>query len=131
MQIPISKPISLPFWNLLVLTYSKDPTQLEATAIGVSEISESIASRRRDETTKKVTLAIFPNANYWILTDGDSSWLVPKANFRISGPNFDTLQALFCVHGQQSHRLKLIKPAFVEECSQGWKLIEKGEIQFC
>jgi hypothetical protein len=131
MQIPTSIPTFPTFWNSLVLTYNTDPTQLQGTAIGVSEISESIARRRRDETTKNVTLASFPNANYWILTSGDSSWLVPKANFRISGPSFDTLQALFCVHGQQSHRLKLIKPALVEESSQGWKLIEKGEIQFC
>jgi hypothetical protein len=130
-QYQTSEPQSDSSWDSIVSTYNSNPNYWENSAALVSETSDSLDRRRRNSTSPEVTLAESSNPNYWIITtDSINYWLVPKANFKVSGPSFDTLLALFNVQGQQSSRFKLIKPALVKiSPSQEWELAEKGDIQ--
>jgi hypothetical protein len=130
-QYQTSEPQSGASWDSIVSTYNSNPSYWEKSAALVSETPDSLDRRRRNSTSTEVTLAESSNPNYWIVTsDSVSYWLVPKANFKVSGLSFDTLQALFNIQGQQSSRLKLLKPALVKlSPSQEWELAEKGDIQ--
>jgi hypothetical protein len=119
-------------WEAIVSGYNTNPSSWEKNSVAVSEIPVSLERRRRDSASLEVTLGESSNSNYWVVTaDSFSYWLVPKANFKVSGAGFDTFQALFNIQGQPSSRLKLVKPSSVKPNSnQEWELIEKGEIQF-
>jgi hypothetical protein len=120
-------------WNSLVIQYNDHPAYYEPYALPVSETPASIDRRRKNGDSRQVTLGPASNPNYWVIKLSEESgyWLVPKANLKVTGASFDTLQALFQVQGQPSHRLTLLKPAAVQMGSnQDWELVSQGEIQF-
>jgi hypothetical protein len=120
-------------WNSLVIQYNDYPAYYEPYALPVSETPTSIDRRRKNGDSRQVTLGPTSNPNYWVIKLSEESgyWLVPKANLKVTGASFDTLQALFQVQGQPTHRLTLLKPAAVQMGSnQDWELVSQGEIQF-
>jgi hypothetical protein len=121
-------------WHSLVIQYNESPGYYEPYVLPVSETPTSIDRRRKNGDSKQVTLGPASNPNYWVIRLSEESgycWLVPKANLKVTGASFDTLQALFQVHGQPAHRLTLLKPAAVQMgTNQDWELVSQGEIQF-
>jgi hypothetical protein len=120
-------------WEPLVIQYNEDPGFYEPYALPVSETPTSIDRRRKYGESKLVTLGPTSNPNYWVIKLSDESgyWLVPKANLKVTGASFDTLQSLFQVQGQPTQRLTLVKPAAVQiGQNHEWELVTQGEILF-
>jgi hypothetical protein len=120
-------------WDPLVIQYNEDPGFYEPDALPVSETPASIDRRRKYGESKLVTLGPTSHPNYWVIKLSEESgyWLVPKANLKVTGASFDTLQSLFQVQGQPTQRLTLVKPAAVHiGQNHEWELVTQGEIRF-
>jgi hypothetical protein len=120
-------------WPAIAGTYNQDPHYWQPYAVAVSETPASLERRRKNSYAQQVTLAPSSNPSYWVVThDARHYWLIPKADFRVSGPSFDTFQALFKSEGAPNNRFYLVKPAAVKmiTATHDWELQGQGEVKF-
>jgi hypothetical protein len=109
------------------------PASEPQNKIEVAETSESINQRRSGSTQTVLLQEVSRNqGSYWIYTEGDSEYLIPKDEMVFNEYNCETLKALFSYNliGESS-RFQVLRPCRVRLISdQTWQLIEKGELQF-
>lgn len=116
----------------LVSTYNISPRALSEQATTVSE-SEYTAEQRRLGRNISPLLECHSRGNYWIITEGNNEYLVPKANMKINEHNYLTISTFFNCLGynhNSPNNFTLIKPAKVSKRGEEWELIEVGELQF-
>ena len=116
----------------LVPAYNINPRSLSEQAITVSESNFTAQQRRLGKNIQSI-LESDSRGNYWIITEGNDEYLVPKANMRINEHNYLTISTFFnCLgyNSNSSNDFTLVKPAKVYRKGEEWELIEIGELQF-
>jgi hypothetical protein len=117
----------------LVSAYNINPRSLSEQAISVSETKYTSEQRRLGENIQPI-LESNSRGNYWIITEGNNEYLVPKANIKINEYNYvTTISTFFNCLGYSSNspnNFTLVKPAKVSSRGEQWELIEIGELQF-
>jgi len=117
----------------LVSAYNINPRSLSEQAISVSETKYTSEQRRLGENIQPI-LESNSRGNYWIITEGNNEYLVPKANIKINEYNYvTTISTFFNCLGYSSNSpndFTLVKPAKVSLRGEQWELIEIGELQF-
>ena len=116
----------------LVSAYNINPHSLSQQAITVYETEYSFKQRLLGKKIQPI-LESNSRGNYWIITEGNDEYLVPKANMRINEHNYLTISIFFnCLgyNSNSSNDFTLVKPAKVYRKGEEWELIEIGELQF-
>jgi hypothetical protein len=116
----------------LVSAYNINSHSLSQQAIAVSETEYTSEQRRLGKNIQYI-LEFDSRGNYWIITEGNDEYLVPKAKMRINEHNYLTISTFFnCLgyNSNSSNNFTLVKPAKVYRKGEQWELIEIGELQF-
>jgi len=116
----------------LVSAYNINPRSLSEQAITISETEYTSEQRRLGKNIQPI-LESNSRGNYWIITEDNNEYLVPKANMKINEHNYLTISTFFNCLGYNSNSLNnftLVKPAKVYPRGEQWELIEAGELQF-
>ncbi|MBD2199434.1 MULTISPECIES: hypothetical protein [Calothrix] len=118
-----------------VSAYNHNPEKFSKFALEVSVTEESI-NRRGFGNNQPIIIEKVRKGrgNYWLLTDANEHYLVPKGDLKINQYNFPTIEALFQSIGdspENSQKFTLVKPAMVFPLeSEKWQLQERGLLQF-
>jgi len=117
----------------VVSAYNINPRSLSEQAITVSETEYTSEQRRLGKNIQPI-LESNSRGNFWIITEGNDEYLVPKANIKINEYNYVTTISTFfnCLgyNSNSSNEFTLVKPAKVYRRGEQWELIEVGELQF-
>ena len=116
----------------LVSAYNINPRSFSEQAITVSESNLTAQQRRLGKNIQSI-LESDSRGNYWIITEGNDEYLVPKANMKINEHNYLTISIFFnCLgyNSNSSNEFTLVKPAKVYRRGEQWELIEVGELRF-
>jgi hypothetical protein len=120
----------------LVIRYNSDLNDLFQQAIEVCETDDSI-NQRRLGGSQPIILEASRRGNYWIITEGNFEYVVPKNNLNISWLNYPSIEILFECYDYHANysRLELLKPAKVStlpgvEIWGLWELVERGVLRF-
>ncbi|MTJ49509.1 hypothetical protein [Dolichospermum sp. UHCC 0259] len=125
--------VSQSLGNGLVSAYNINPHSLSEQAITVYETEYSFKQRLLGKKIQPI-LESDSRGNYWIITEGNDEYLVPKANIKINEHNYlATISTFFnCLgyNSNSSNTFTLVKPAKVYKIGEQWELIKIGELQF-
>jgi hypothetical protein len=115
--------------------YNLNPDNFLKFAQEVSATEESINQRRLGNNQPVIIEKVRKGrGNYWLLTNANEHYLVPKGELKINQYNLPTIEALFQCIGdslENSNKLTLVKPAMVFPIeSEKWQLQERGVLQF-
>ncbi|NET17735.1 MAG: hypothetical protein F6K08_35380, partial [Okeania sp. SIO1H6] len=109
----------------LAATYNAHPDSLLETAITVSETEASI-----NQFTQKIVFETNHKGNYYIISQGSDSYLIPKQQIKLNQFNKKMFARLFEGRGfqEESSILLLLKPAKVSPINpdKSWQLSERG-----
>lgn len=126
------KPINLsPAEKKLVQQYNQ--RQKPKNLIEVSETVESQTQRRSGQDDRPILEK--GRGNYWIVTEDNKSYIIPKQSLKINEYNYRTIAALFICYEYSptsSREFKLIKPGRANCLNDEgqWEVIEKGTLEF-
>jgi cell division protein FtsB len=101
----------------------------------VSEDATNINDRRSGDSTD-IILSESRNGNYWLVKEGDITYLIPRPKVKIQEHNIRTVRGLFdCSSFEPDyHSFTVLQPAIVSVQSMAdglkWKVEQKGELKF-
>ncbi len=101
----------------------------------VSEDASNINDRRSGDSTD-IILSESRNGNYWLVKEGDITYLIPRPKVKIQEHNIRTVRGLFdCSSFEPDyHSFTILQPAIVSVQSMAdglkWKIEQKGELKF-
>jgi hypothetical protein len=101
----------------------------------VSEDSENIQKRWAGEQ-QEIILGEDRQGNYWLLQEGNTTYLIPSSKLKVNDMNMRTAGGLFeCENYNPGYRtMSVKKPAIVSAQfvmgNQRWKLEQKGVLEF-
>jgi hypothetical protein len=101
----------------------------------VSEDATNINDRRSGDSTD-IILSESRNGNYWLVKEGDITYLIPRPKVKIQEHNIRTVRGLFdcSTFEPDYHSFTVQQPAIVSVQSMAdglkWKVEQKGELKF-
>jgi cell division protein FtsB len=101
----------------------------------VSEDANNINERRSGDSTD-IILSESRNGNYWLVKEGDITYLIPRPKVKIQEHNIRTVRGLFdcSTFEPDYHSFTVQQPAIVSVQSMAdglkWKVEQKGELKF-
>ena len=103
----------------------------DITSVGREEENYKLS---RSLKTTDVVLDSQRQGNYWLFSNNDKIFVVPKHTFKIREDDVNDVRALFdCINYQAGNasNFSLIEPALVIQQKDGtWELRDKGKLQF-
>jgi hypothetical protein len=130
---PAMAPSAYPFLDL----YRQNPDRFKSqyAPIPVSEIAENLQKRWAGDQ-QEIVLGEDRQGNYWLVTEGNTTYLIPNTKLKINDINMRTVGGLFdCgsyIPGYRS--LNIIRPAIVSSLlgtsDRRWRLEQKGVLEF-
>lgn len=124
--------------NELIEIYNDNPDILLNGFDNVTQVVEttdSFEKRWIDSSYVQVDLEKSTGSDFWIvnISSDQEQWLIPKPRLRLfSIDNVFTFKSLFSYKCKliPHKRMILVKPARVRDTSNGWQLVDKGEVEF-
>ncbi|BAY26361.1 hypothetical protein NIES2100_61750 [Calothrix sp. NIES-2100] len=118
----------------LVSQYNQNPDYFSTSALEVSETEESINQRRLGNQAVIIEKVRKGRGNYWLITETNEHYLVPKGGLKINQYNLPTIEALFQCTGdspENFQKFTLVQPAIVFPIeSEKWRLEKLGMLEF-
>jgi hypothetical protein len=112
-----------------------DQFKSQYAPIPVSEVEENLQNRWAG-SQQEILLGEDRHGNYWLLTEGNTTYLIPNPKLKINDLNMRTVGGLFdCgsyIPGYRS--LNIVRPAIVSSflgtSNRCWRLEQKGVLEF-
>jgi hypothetical protein len=131
--VPLAPRSAYPFLDF----YRQNPEQFKSqyTPTPVSEVAENLQKRWAGDQ-QEIVLGEDRQGNYWLVTEGNTTYLIPNHKLKINDINMRTAGGLFdCgsyIPGYRS--LNIIRPAIVSSLlgtsDRRWRLEQKGVLEF-
>jgi hypothetical protein len=122
-----------PFLDLYKQSSETFKSQYSPTV--VSESAESF-QKRWDGSQSEIILEVKQNGNYWLFSEGNRTYLIPKPKLKVNDVNMRTVSGIFefVNYSPSYHGFSVVKPAivslYISSIEQQWKLEIRGSLEF-